>query len=386
MQFRGNADSGSFVTLPQEMNQHAPGRLVYSRAPLLVYWELTRACDLICHHCRAEAMAERHPDELTTPEAKRLLEAIRGFGERSPHLVLTGGDPLKRPDFLNLLEHGAKLGLHMSVAPSGTNALTREVLHCFKSAGVESIALSLDGSTADRHDGFRGVPGCFHWTLEAAQLAREEGLALQISTLVTADTGLDIPEIYQLVRGLGPMRWSLFYLIAVGRGRGLKEVTADQCEALHHQLCDFSKETPFAVATTEAPHYRRVYLQNMKEAGIPLSKIRATPVGRGFGVRDGNGIMFVSHTGDVYPSGFLPLTAGNVRNTSVVSIYRDSETFRTIRETGRLKGRCGRCEFKEICGGSRARAYAATGDFLETDPLCAYEPETFKVGKFVEDA
>ncbi len=386
MQFRGNADSGSFVTLPQELNPHAPGRLLYSHAPLLVYWELTRACDLVCHHCRAEAMADRHPDELTTPEAKRLLEAIRGFGERLPHLVLTGGDPLKRPDFQNLLEHGAKLGLHMSVAPSGTNALTREVLHCFKSAGVESIALSLDGSTADRHDGFRGVPGCFHWTLEAARLAGEEGLALQISTLVTADTESDIANIYQLVRGLGPMRWSLFFLIAVGRGSGLREITADQCEALHHQLCDCSKETPFAVATTEAPHYRRVYLQNMKEKGIPLSKIRGTPVGRGFGVRDGNGIMFVSHTGDVYPSGFLPLTTGNVRNRSIVSIYRDSETFRTIRETKGFKGRCGRCEFKEICGGSRARAYAATGDFLETDPLCAYEPGTFKVGKFVEDA
>jgi len=384
MQFRGNADSGSFVTLPQEMNQHAPGRLVYSRAPLLVYWELTRACDLICHHCRAEAMAEQHPDELTTPEAKRLLEAIRGFGERSPHLVLTGGDPLKRPDFLNLLEHGAKLGLHMSVAPSGTNALTREVLHCFKSAGVESIALSLDGSTADRHDGFRGVPSCFHWTLEAARLAGEEELALQISTLVTADTESDIVNIYRLVRGLGPMRWSLFFLIGVGRGSGLKEITPEQCEALHHWLYDLSKEAPFAVATTEAPHFRRVAFTKMRTEGLPLSKIRATPVGRGFGVRDGNGIMFVSHTGDVYPSGFLPLTTGNVRNKSVVSIYRDSETFRTIRQTSRLKGRCGRCEFKEICGGSRARAYAATGDFLETDPLCAYEPGTYKMGRYEE--
>jgi radical SAM protein with 4Fe4S-binding SPASM domain len=331
-------------------------------------------------------MAERHPGELTTSEAKEFLEAIRGFGERSPHLVLTGGDPLKRPDFLTLLEHGAKLGLHMSVAPSGTNALTREVLHCFKSAGVESIALSLDGSTADKHDGFRGVTGCFHSTLEAAGLAQEEGLALQISTLVTADTGGDILEIYRLARGLSPKRWSLFFLIAVGRGSRLKEVTAGQCEALHHQLYDLSKEAPFAVATTEAPHFRRVFLQNMKKEGIPLSKIRAAPVGRGFGVRDGNGIMFVSHTGDVYPSGFLPLTAGNVRNTSVVSIYRDSETFRTIRETGKLKGRCGRCEFKEICGGSRARSYSVTGDFLEADPLCAYEPGTFKVGKFVADA
>ncbi len=383
MQTLDKVNNGFIPSLREEMsvNRHGPDRLVYSKAPFLVYWELTRACDLVCHHCRAEAIAQRHSEELTTSEAKGVLEQIRGFGERIPHLVLTGGDPLKRPDFLDLLEYGAGLGLHMSVAPSATTALTREILHRFKATGVESIALSLDGSTAERHDGFRGVPGCFDTTIKAAGLARAEGLSLQISTLVTAETKADIPEIYRLVRELSPMRWSLFFLIAVGRGNTVREITADQCEDLHHWLCDISKETPFAVATTEAPHFRRVAFTKLRAEGLPLSKIRETPVGRGFGVRDGNGIMFISHTGDVHPSGFLPLVAGNVRNESMVSIYRESETFRTIRQTGKLKGRCSRCEFKEICGGSRARAYAATGDFHETDPLCAYEPGTYKMGR-----
>lgn len=355
-------------------NKDEPGPLVYSKAPFLIYWEITRACDLVCHHCRAEAIAERDPGELNTSEAKGLLEKMRTFGERSPHLVLTGGDPLKRSDFFDLLEYGSKLGLYMSVAPSGTSALTREVFRRFKASGVESISLSLDGPTPEKHDGFRGVPGCFARTVEGARLAHEEGLGVQINTLVTAETEPDLPKIYQLLGGLGLMRWSLFFLIQVGRGQGLREVTAAQCENLHHWLYDLSKKAPFAVATTEAPHFRRVVLARMQAEGIATARIRRTPVGRGFGIRDGNGIMFISHTGDVYPAGFLPLVAGNVRTSHIVEIYRGSEVFKNIRQTTRLKGRCGCCEFKEICGGSRARAYAKNGDPLETDPLCAYEP------------
>ncbi len=349
-------------------------RLVFSHMPFLIYWEITRACDLACRHCRAEAIAQRDPDELSTSEAKELLQKLRSFGERSPHLVLTGGDPLKRSDFFEILEHGAKIGMHMSVAPSGTEALTRDVFLRFKSSGVESISLSLDGPTEEKHDGFRGVPGCFSRTIQAARLAREEGIALQINTLVTAETQADLPEIYRLVSEIGLMRWSLFFLIQVGRGQGLTGVSADRCESLHHWFYDLSKESSFAIATTEAPHYRRVAFMRMRAEGIPATKIRETPVGRGFGIRDGNGIMFISHTGDIYPSGFLPLVAGNVRTADVVEIYRESELFRNIRETGAFKGRCGLCEFKEICGGSRARAYATYGDCLAEDPSCIYQP------------
>jgi len=360
-----------------DSNKRGRTRFVYSQAPLLIYWELTRACDLACRHCRAGAVAKRDPEELTIAEARELLERVREFGNPRPRLVLTGGDPLKRSDFFALLECGARLGLRMSVAPSGTNALTREVFRRFKLNGVEAISLSLDGSTAEKHDGFRGVPGCFDWTIEAARLAREEGIELQINTLVTAETAADLPEIYLSVSELGVRRWSLFYLIAVGRGRVLTEVAPDRCEALHHWLFEVSKEAPFTVATTEAPHFRRVALTRMRVEGIPWAKIRETPVGRGSGIRDGNGIMFISHTGDVYPSGFLPLVAGNIRAANIAGIYRESEIFRKVRQTSQFKGRCGRCEFREICGGSRARAYATYGDYLAEDPACSYRPGSY---------
>ncbi len=356
----------------------ATGGFVYPDAPLLIYLEITRACDLACRHCRAEAIAQRDPEELSTAEAEDLLRKMRGFGDRLPHLVLTGGDPLKRPDFFALLEYGAGLGLRMSVAPSGTNALTRDVLRRFKAIGVESMSLSLDGSSTEKHDSFRGVSGCFARTIEAARLASDEGLTLQINTLVTADTAEDIPEIYRLVSRLALMRWSLFYLIQVGRGQGLREITPDQCERLHHWLYDISKEAPFIVATTEAPHFRRVAFRRMREEGIPMARIFATPVGRGFGIRDGNGIMFVSHTGEVYLSGFLPVAAGNVRRAHIAEIYRKSEVFKEVRQTTLFKGRCGSCEFKVICGGSRARAFAAHGDYMAEDPACNYQPGKYE--------
>jgi radical SAM protein len=348
--------------------------LVFSQAPFLVYWEMTRACDLACRHCRAEANSERDRRELSTIEAEALFERIRAFGGRGPHLVMTGGDPLKRPDLFALIEYGSRLGLPISIAPSSTDALTADVLRRFRDAGVESIGLSLDGSTAEKHDGLRGVPGCFERTLQATWNALEAGLSLQINTLATAETLPDIPAIYTLLSRLPLMRWKLFSLIAVGRGRNLREPTPERCEALHHWLYDLSKTSPFPVATTEAPHYRRLTLTRMRAEGIPVAGIRTTPLGRGFGIRDGNGILFISHTGDVYPSGFLPLVAGNVRRTDIVEVYRSSVLFRTIRQTRSFKGKCGRCEFREICGGSRARAYARYGDPLETDPLCAYEP------------
>jgi radical SAM protein len=352
----------------------APSRFVYSRAPLLVYWELTRACDLACRHCRAEAIAERDARELDTAEGEGLLERIRSFGERGGHLVLTGGDPLKRPDLYSLIDYGARLGLTVSVSPSSTNALTREVFQRFKDSGVESISLSLDGSTAEKHEGIRGISGCFARTLDSTWDALRAGLRVQINTLVTAETLPDFPDIYELLRPLPLMRWKLFTLIGVGRGRTLRELTPEQCESLHHWICDISKESPFPVATTEAPHFRRVAVTRMRARGIPLAAIEKTPVGRGFGIRDGNGVMFISHTGSVYPSGFLPLSAGNVRSADVVELYRTSKLFRGLRLTRLFKGKCGRCEFREICGGSRARAYARHGDPFESDPLCAYEP------------
>jgi radical SAM protein len=349
---------------------------VFDAAPLRIYWELTRACDLACRHCRAEAIPRRDPRELSTAEGRCFLEALLDFGPRRPHVILTGGDPLKRPDFWELLEHGVARGLDLSVAPSGTPGLTPEVISRLKQSGVQAISLSLDGSTAGRHDGFRGVPGCFTQTVAAARLAVEAGIPFQINSLVSAETLADLPEIAELVGRLGAARWSLFFLIQVGRGRVLGQLTPTECELLLVWLWERSQEVSFQITTTEAPHYRRVALQLMRAERWQREDIRRSPIRRGFGIRDGNGIMFVSHTGEVQPSGFLPLVAGNVRTVSPVKLYREAPLFRRLRQPERFDGRCGRCEFRAVCGGSRARAYAASGNPLGEDPLCRYQPGT----------
>jgi radical SAM protein len=344
---------------------------VYDRAPRRVYWELTRACDLACRHCRAEAIACRDPRELTTDEGRHLLEAFRELGDPGPAVVLTGGDPLARPDFWDLLDHGVRLGLPMDVAPSGTPLLTPEVVGRLAGAGARAMSLSLDGPDAARHDGFRRVPGCFDRTMEAARAAVAAGLSLQINTLATAGTLGDLPAVYERVRDLGAARWSLFFLIQVGRGRDLQQLTPAAGEALLAWLWACAGPGGPIVSATEAPHYRRVALQRRRtgEGGADHRALR-----HGFGIRDGNGIMFVSHVGDVQPSGFLPIVAGNVRRAHPAVIYREAPLFRALRAAAGFHGRCGRCEFREVCGGSRARAYATTGDPLGEDPLCAYQP------------
>jgi radical SAM protein len=353
----------------------AVDNLVFADAPKLVYWELTRACDLACTHCRAEAIAQRDPRELSTEEAKALLAEFRAFGDPPPQLVMTGGDPLKRPDFFDLLQHGRGIGLPVSVAPSGTPLLTRDAIWALAANGVESMSLSIDGPTAEIHDRFRGVAGCFDATIQAANTMRAAAISLQVNTLVTAETAEHLPGVFRLLFDMGIMRWSLFYLIGTGRGRELREIRPSQAEVLHHWVYDLTRTAPFAIKTTEAPHFRRVAYLRMRAEGRDEAEIRRTPVGRGFGIRDGNGIMFISHTGDVYPSGFLPVVAGNVRRQSPVALYRHAELFTAIRDVDQYGGKCGQCEFRRICGGSRARAFAATGDVLGNDPLCTYAPE-----------
>lgn len=351
-----------------------PGGLIFDEAPLRVYWELTRACDLACRHCRAEAIARRDPRELTLTEGRQLLDALRATAA-PPRVVLTGGDPLKRPDFWTLLEHGMGIGLGVSVAPSATPALTTEVVRQLRRAGIEAMSLSLDGSDSVRHDGFRGVSGCFARTMTTIRTAVEEGIPLQVNTLATAETLPDLTAIADLVDGTGAARWSLFFLVQVGRGRTLDQLSPRACEALLAWLWRRAQQTSLVVTTTEAPHYRRVALQQARAKGAGRPEPRVGPTRRsGLGLRDGNGIMFISHTGEVQPSGFLPLTEGNVRTSSPLDVYRQSPVFRRLREPGRFGGRCGRCEYRQICGGSRARAHAASGNPFGEDPLCAYEP------------
>jgi len=347
---------------------------VYGRAPMLVYWEMTNACRLSCRHCRASAMAERSPLELTLDEGRRLLDDITGFGRPYPHVVFTGGDPLLRPDLEELIGSATERAIGCSLAPAATGLLTKGTLDRLKAAGIQNISLSIDGSTAEIHDGFRGVVGTFATTLESARIAREAGLPIQVNTLITDETLADLPAIYELMTTLDIMRWSLFYLISVGRGSALREVSPAESERLNRWLFGLSRTAPFQVKTTEAMHYRRVAIRAMEAEGMDDDAIARTSVGRGFGIRDGNGILFVNHDGSVYPSGFLPIAVGNVRETSIVELYRSSAVFTSLRDPAQLKGRCGRCEYGRICGGSRARAFAWTGDPLESDPLCPYVP------------
>jgi len=346
---------------------------IFERTPARVYWELTRACDLACRHCRAEAMPGRAPDELTTEECERVLRELAVAGPPSPHIVFTGGDPLKRPDLVELVRYGVGLGLGVSVAPSATPALTRDAVEALKRAGVSAMSLSLDGSSPARHDGIRGVLGCFGWTLVGAQRIVNAGIPLQINTLVTAETEPDLEETAKVVARLDASRWSLFFLVPVGRGRTLRPLSARECETTLRWLATRASAWPFTVTTTEAPHYRRVLIESRLAAGLWGADSRDNAA-RSFGIRDGNGVMFIAANGDVMASGFLPLVAGNVRDGEVVDIYRHASLFRALRAPEAFHGRCGVCGFRMVCGGSRARAYAATGDFLAEDPLCAYEP------------
>lgn len=340
-------------------------RFVHAEAPTRVYWEITRACALACRHCRAEATPGADPAELDHAAGLRILRRLAD-ADPKPHVVLTGGDPLERKDLFALIEAARGFGLHVSVSPSATPRLTGEVIAKLKDAGVDAISLSIDGSCAKQHDAIRQIAGTFERTLVAAGRAREVGLPFQVNTLVSAETLPDMPAIDALVRTLGAARWSLFFLVTVGRGTVLRPIEAFAAEELLRWLAERAKVRPGpVVTTTEAPFFRRV-----------VSQVGGGPPGHGHaaGIRDGNGVMFIGHDGAVYPSGFLPVSAGNAKIENPLTIYRESPLFRALRDVDSFHGRCGRCEFRSACGGSRARAWTATGDVLGEDPLCAYDP------------
>jgi radical SAM protein len=347
----------------------------FSSNPMLVYWEMTQACGLACKHCRAEAVPSPHPLELTTQDSESFLRQLLAFGHPLPHVILTGGDPLSRKDIYPLIDYARSLGLEVSITPSATPELTNAAISKLKQHGIQSLGLSLDGSCAARHDAIRGIPGTFDRTMEAARWAGEIGIPIQVNTLVSEETADDLPAIFELLRTSFPvMRWSLFFLIFVGRGRALNEVSAQQGERIMDWVLDLVPRAPFAVKTTEAPSYRRIAIHKMHAAGVSAPEIKNSSVYKGFQIRDGHGIVFVSSVGDVYPSGFLPLRCGNVRKDHLVKIYRDSPMFRALHSPDQFHGKCGACEYRHICGGSRARAFAYTGDPLESDPFCPYEP------------
>jgi len=348
---------------------------LYGDAPRNVYWEVTIACDLVCKHCRAQAIPHRDPAELNFDEGKALMRDVKAMGSM---LILTGGDPMKRPDLFELIAYAREIRLPLGITPSTTPTLTRDAVRRFRESGVAAVGISLDGPRPDVHDAFRGVPGTFERSMLGLEWAREFRLSVQVNTTVTRETLPHLEALYHLLRddASPPVRrWSLFLLVPVGRGAGLGMPSAEEVEALFAWVYSISRDAPFHVSTVEAPHYRRYWVQRKLEEGMALEAIQRLGKRMGFGVRDGNGVIFVSHTGDVYPAGFLPYPRlGNVRETPLSAIYRSSPPLMELRDMDRLKGKCGRCEFRWICGGSRARAYAATGDCFGEEPLCAYYP------------
>lgn len=360
----------------------------FAVAPFLLIWETTQACDLACSHCRASAQPLRHPDELTTAEGERLLEQTAAMG--TPVFILSGGDPVKRPDLYTLIRKGKDLGLRMGTIPAATTMLTENLVAQLKDTGLDQMAVSLDFPRAELHDAFRGVPGAFDRTMQAIDWAHKYALPLQINTTLCGRSAPYLGEMADLVERLGMVFWEVFFLVPVGRGEDLGGLTADQCEELFAILYRVQKTASFVVKITEGQHYRRYVAKHeaehaqsgaMQAAGAALPKLLQRSEGPGHtvglarrGVNAGNGFAFVSHTGEVFPSGFLPLRAGNVRTQDVAEIYRNSDLFRILRDPDALLGRCGWCEYRGICGGSRSRAYALTGNYLATDPWCGYEP------------
>lgn len=358
-------------------------RYRYAQAPLRVYWEITRACDLTCLHCRAEAQPLADPEELSTAEGFALIDQVSRFGPTPPRLVLTGGDPLKREDLFELIAYAGARGMGVSVAPSATPMLTAEALRRLKDAGVEAISLSLDAADAQTHDAIRGVPGTFARTCDAARVAAAVKLPFQVNTLVCTRTVDQLPALLDLVQALGAPRWSLFFLVSVGRGELLEPISAERAEEVLQWLAARRSQAMargLVITTTEAPQLRRVIEQGARSHPLPAPG-RHPAVAHGAGIRDGNGVLFISHRGDICPSGFLELAAGNVRRDDLTAVYREAPLFTALRDPDAFGGRCGVCVFRWPCGGSRARAYAATGDILGEDPLCAWQPEAMPAGR-----
>lgn len=379
------------------MSKHAHGRpaigtnggLDLNEAPYVVIWETTQACDLACKHCRAEAVPERHPNELTTDEARTLMRRVREFGPVV--FVLSGGDLLKRDDTIELVRYGAQLGLRMGVTPATTPLCTPEKIRELRDAGITRLAVSLDGSCPEIHDEFRRVPGSFDWGVKILRECRELGISTQVNTVIGAHNIDDFDNLCALMSELGIVFWEVFFLVPMGRANLSQMPTAQEFERIFNELYRLSKTAPFDIKATAAPQYNRVVLQNKVAEKRNGDRAEASDVltdgahfsmkdgiGRARAVNDGNGFMFISRTGDIFPSGFLPVKAGNVRTHDIVDVYRNHPMFKALRDQSLLKGKCSVCEYQPVCGGSRARAYAVTGDYLEAEPYCAHIPKRWQ--------
>ena len=354
----------------------------FNERPFIAIWEVTQACDLACVHCRASAQPDRHPMELSTAEGKRLIDQIAAL--KVPVFVLTGGDPIKRPDLFELIGHAHSAGVRVSLTPSATPLLIRDIVVRLKEAGLARLAVSMDGASTETHDAFRGMSGSFARTLDAVRWANEIGLPVQINTTFSRRNIAEIDAVVALIESLNITLWSVFFLVPTGRGKLDDLLNANEFEQVFTKIYGLSKTASFDIKTTEAQHYRRFILQQRvaeRRAGVEMLATQekaADDIGRApRGLNDGKGFVFISHTGEVFPSGFLPMSAGNIRQQELSGLYRESALFRSLRDISNLEGKCGQCEFKEICGGSRARAYALTGNPNAEEPCCSYIPKGY---------
>ncbi|MCU0561516.1 MAG: heme b synthase [Desulfobacterales bacterium] len=339
----------------------------------LVAWETTRSCNLACVHCRASATQGPHPGELDTADAFRLLEQIAELGQ--PIVILTGGEPLLRPDIYEIAAYGTRRGLRMVMAPNGT-LLTDEVAQKLSACGIKRLSISLDGACAETHDAFRQVPGAFAGALRGIECIQRAGLPFQINTTVTRANLGEIPRIQELAVALGAVAHHIFLLVPTGRGKYIVDqaIDAEEYERTLNWFYDQRGKSPLELKATCAPHYYRILRQRSARDGTPVSFHTHGLDAVTRGCLGGIGFCFVSHTGDVQPCGFLSTLCGNVRRASFADIWRDSAVFAALRDYGRLAGKCGACEFKRVCGGCRARAFEATGDYLAEEPLCSHIP------------
>lgn len=341
--------------------------LSFDRAPKIVIWEMTRACALACRHCRAEAIAHRNPRELTTSQALGLVDAVAECGK--PIFVLTGGDPFMRDDLFKVVEYSVGRGLRTAVSPSATGRVTPAALQRLARVGCRRISLSLDAPDAASHDAFRGVKGSYDRTLRALAAARSAGIEVQINTTISRFNSRRIAEMGDLLQTLDVALWSVFFLVPVGRAAAADVLSADETEVAFAELYERSKTLSFPMKTTEAPHFRR-YVAQHAPGGAPASPYE--------GIGDGKGFVFVSHTGEICPSGFLPQSAGNVLQDRLIDVYRDDPFMRRLRDPDSFDGKCGACEFRRSCGGSRARAFTMTGNAFGSEPTCAYVPKAWR--------
>ncbi len=349
-----------------------------SAPPLrLIAWEITKSCNLACKHCRAEAHMDPYPGELDTSQAKELMNTFPETG--NPVVIFTGGEPLLRPDIFELAAHGRDLGLRCVMAPNGT-LITPENAREIKDAGIQRCSISIDGPTAREHDSLRGVSGAFDQAMAGIEYLKSAGVEFQINTTVTRDNLDKFKDIFHLAQNLGAVAWHIFMLVPTGRGAKITDqfITARQYEEVLNWFYDFRKTTDMHLKATCAPHYYRIMRQRAHEENMAVTRENFGLDAMTRGCLGGIGFCFISHVGQVQPCGYLELDCGNIKNVPFPEIWRGSHRFQELRDQGQYKGKCGACEFHKVCGGCRARAYTMSGDYLEEEPLCSYQPEKLK--------